>query len=81
MARDRLAALRAQRQDGGQGAIEMQGVRSPSSQPAPVPVNGSHSQLPQDTSSMPAFYAEVTSIQEAIAQFDSHVTAIADLHA
>ncbi|KAF9227551.1 t-SNARE, partial [Gyrodon lividus] len=30
---------------------------------------------------MPAFYAEVTSIQEAISQFDAHVTAIADLHA
>ncbi|KIK98856.1 hypothetical protein PAXRUDRAFT_823410 [Paxillus rubicundulus Ve08.2h10] len=82
MARDRLAALRAQRQvDAGQGAIEMQGVRLPSSQPAPVPPNGSHSQPPQDTSSMPTFYAEVTSIQEAISQFDSHVTAIADLHA
>ncbi|KAF9246216.1 t-SNARE [Melanogaster broomeanus] len=78
MARDRLAALRAQRQVGaGQGAIEMQSVPS-ASQLAPVPPNGSHS---QNTSSMPAFYDEVTSIQEEIAQFDANVNAIADLHA
>ncbi|KIJ68965.1 hypothetical protein HYDPIDRAFT_23836 [Hydnomerulius pinastri MD-312] len=81
MARDRLAALRAQRQvDAGQGAIEMQGVHTPTSQPS-LPVNGPSSQGSQDVSSMPAFYAEVTSIQEGVTQFDQNVTAIADLHA
>ncbi|KAH7923873.1 t-SNARE [Leucogyrophana mollusca] len=74
MARDRLAALRAQRQvaspTGGPGSYEMQGTQSP----APA-TNGSGA-----GDSMSAFYAEITSIQDAIQQFDANVTRISDLH-
>ncbi|KAN0076988.1 t-SNARE [Tylopilus felleus] len=78
MGRDRLAALRAQRQvDASQPPIEMQRVPPPASQPINGGMNGSS----QDTSFMSVFYAETTSIQEFIAQFDANITAIADLHA
>ncbi|KAL4068035.1 t-SNARE [Scleroderma yunnanense] len=71
MARDRLAALRAQRQD---GAIELQ-VQTPSQAP---PVGATEH---NDTSAMPGFYSEITAIQDLISQFDSNITAISDLHA
>jgi len=71
MGRDRLAALRAQRQgatpDTGQGAYEMQ----------PPSANGTGNGAATDALS--AFYAETTAIQEAIQQFDANVTRIADL--
>ncbi|KAG6331662.1 hypothetical protein ID866_7429 [Astraeus odoratus] len=61
MARDRLAALRAQRQDDAtQGAIEMQGVHVPSQATL---AEGSHANgQPNDISTMPGFYAEVRSL-------------------
>ncbi|KAG2367528.1 t-SNARE [Suillus spraguei] len=69
MGRDRLAALRAQRQnatpDLGQGDYEMQARPSPSG-------NG--------TGIDPAFYAEATAIQDSIQDFDDNVTRVAEFH-
>ncbi|KAF8136695.1 t-SNARE [Boletus edulis] len=82
MGRDRLAALRSQRQvDASQPPIELQRVPAPAFQPPNSALNGSYLPSSEDTSSMPAFYAETTSIQESIAEFDTNVTAIADLNA
>jgi len=75
MAQDRLAALRAQRQqnapaDRGQGTYEMQGVRAQSH------TNNGNSA----TDPMSDYYAEITSIQDSIQQFDTNITRISDLH-
>ncbi|EGN95421.1 hypothetical protein SERLA73DRAFT_142087 [Serpula lacrymans var. lacrymans S7.3] len=72
MAQDRLAALRAQRQqnapaDRAQGTYEM-GVRTHTND-----TNGA-------TDPMSDYYAEITSIQDAIQQFDTNITRISDLH-
>ncbi|OAX43584.1 t-SNARE [Rhizopogon vinicolor AM-OR11-026] len=73
MGRDRLAALRAQRQgaapDAGQGAYEMQ--------PPPADGNGTNGAA---ADALSAFYAETSAIQDSIQQFDANVTRIADLH-
>ncbi|KIM55868.1 hypothetical protein SCLCIDRAFT_133743 [Scleroderma citrinum Foug A] len=74
MARDRLAALRAQRQ-GDQEGIELQGV-----QQAP-PLGGTDTSQPNDISTMSGFYSEITAIQDSISQFNASITAISDLHA
>lgn len=76
MGRDRLAALRAQRQgappsDPGQGTYEMETHPPPST-------NGSGNGAGADALS--AFYAETTAIQDSIQQFDENVTRVADLH-
>ncbi|KIO06481.1 hypothetical protein M404DRAFT_484466 [Pisolithus tinctorius Marx 270] len=76
MTRDRLAAHRAQRQVQGAGAIEMQSVSQARSSDRPY-ANGE----PNDISTMSGFYAEVTSIQEAISQFNANIATISDLHA
>ncbi|KAG1754495.1 t-SNARE [Suillus lakei] len=75
MGRDRLAALRAQRQnatpDPGQGAYEMQAHPSPSA-------NGTGNGAGTDPLS--AFYAEATAIQDSIQDFDDNVTRVAEFH-
>ncbi|KAI5990582.1 t-SNARE [Pisolithus marmoratus] len=75
MTRDRLAAHRAQRQA---GAIEMQSIPQAPSSDRPY-ANNDHA--PNDISTMSGFYAEVTSIQQSISQFNANIANIADLHA
>ncbi|KAI6045408.1 t-SNARE [Pisolithus marmoratus] len=75
MTRDRLAAHRARRQA---GAIEMQSISQAPSSDRPY-ANNDHA--PNDISTMSGFYAEVTSIQQSISQFNANIANIADLHA
>jgi len=78
MAQDRLAALRAQRQQQQQDgpptnetyeAYQMSGMQSNTSANADILSGG-----------MPAFYKEISSLQDAIAQFNKNVNQISDLH-
>ncbi|EPQ58228.1 t-SNARE [Gloeophyllum trabeum ATCC 11539] len=85
MAMDRLAALRAQRGQGdgsyrtqgqGQGrGYEMSGVNPPSN---PQPAYGANGNGAGE--GMTDFYGEIGNIQDMIAQFDSNVSRISDLH-
>ncbi|GBE82013.1 t-SNARE [Sparassis latifolia] len=84
MARDRLAALRAQRQQeqqeqqeqgGAPQAHEMSGLRSPDILIPATPPAGNGV-----TDPMAAFYEEVSSIQDSIATFSANVARIGDLH-
>ncbi|KAF8797927.1 t-SNARE [Phlegmacium glaucopus] len=99
MARDRLAAMRAQQsgvstnsyptQASGEGyqsrrpnpyaqqdnrSYEMTDVRDSKTQLATVPPT------PVVPGDMPAFYAEISSIQDALRTFNENVTRISDLH-
>jgi len=82
MARDRLAALRAQRQQQGgtPPAHEMSDLHSPDqvTQQHSNGGNGGVSTPPLDA--MGDFYSEITSIQEAIQTFNANVTRISELH-
>ncbi|PCH38102.1 t-SNARE [Wolfiporia cocos MD-104 SS10] len=76
MARDRLAALRAQTgQDGSQQSHEMSALQSPSVV-SPASNGGGY----QDSDPMSRFYAEVTSIQDGLAEFSANVSRIGELH-
>lgn len=80
MAQDRLAALRAQRQQqqpaAGYGAqqpgYEMQSVNTPQLANGGGQANGGDS--------MASFMSEIASIQDGIQQFDGNITRISDLH-
>ncbi|KAF9821376.1 hypothetical protein IEO21_00622 [Rhodonia placenta] len=80
-ARDRLAALRAQRQqqanqDGTAPQYhEMTGLQTPS--PISPTTNGNGN---AETDPMTRFYAEVSSVQDAISEFSSNVARIGELH-
>lgn len=81
MARDRLADLRAQRQHeqgGAPQAHELSDLGTPNAQTSPTPltnggVNGS-------SDPMDAFYTEVSSVQDDLAQFSANVSRISELH-
>lgn len=78
MARDRLAALRAQRQQGADGqnqGVEMSGLNTPDQITSPINGAGNGSSDP-----MSDFYAEVSSIQDGIAEFSANVARISELH-
>ncbi|KAI0928582.1 hypothetical protein AcW1_005786 [Taiwanofungus camphoratus] len=82
-ARDRLAALRAQRQQQAAAqaddpqAVEMAGLQTPASPTLAANGNGNGN---ANTDPMSAFYAEVSSIQEGLAQFSANVARIGELH-
>ncbi|THG95073.1 hypothetical protein EW026_g6515 [Hermanssonia centrifuga] len=77
MARDRLAALRAQRQQQG-GDVEMGNLQTPS---YPSPTNNvTNGGAGNGTDAMSAFYSEITSIQDAITSYNSNIARISDLH-
>jgi len=83
MARDRLAQLRAQRQATG-GApqdLEMGNVRQPDyvSPPTSAAYGNGHG-ASNGVDAMSAFYTEITSIQDAISEYNSNVSRISDLH-
>jgi len=76
MARDRLAALRAQRQGGpsnATGEYEMAGLQDQGQI-----TNGAGATA---ADGMTRFYNEVSSIQDELRRFDANVSTIADLHA
>ncbi|TFY70409.1 hypothetical protein EVG20_g2603 [Dentipellis fragilis] len=79
MARDRLAAMRAQRQGTGPQSptspIEMAGLQS---QDRITNGNGAGSTPSSDP--MAAFYTEINGILDTIRQFEDHVSRISDLH-
>jgi len=77
MARDRLAALRAQRQGGPQssnatGDYEMSGLQN---QDRITDGNGANA-----ADGMTRFYNQISSIQDELRRFDANVTSISDLH-
>ncbi|KAH9043173.1 t-SNARE [Lactarius pseudohatsudake] len=77
MARDRLAALRAQRQGGPQspnatGEYEMAGLQTPDHI---VDGNGASA-----ADGMTRFYNQISSIQDELRRFDANVSRISDLH-
>jgi len=77
MARDRLAALRAQRQGAPQssnatGEYEMSGLEN---QDRITGGNGANA-----ADGMTRFYNEISSIQDELRRFDANVTSISDLH-
>ncbi|KAH9063376.1 t-SNARE [Lactarius vividus] len=77
MARDRLAALRAQRQGGPQspnatGEYEMAGLQTPD---RIADGNGASA-----ADSMTRFYNQISSIQDELRRFDANVSRISDLH-
>lgn len=83
MARDRLAQLRAQRQAQG-GApqdVEMGNIRQPEyiTPPSNQAYGNGYGQA-NGVDPMSAFYTEITSIQDAISQYNSNVSRISDLH-
>ncbi|KAI0050933.1 t-SNARE [Auriscalpium vulgare] len=78
MARDRLAALRAQRQGGSPtsptGNYEMSGLQT---QDHITNGNGARA---AEADPMTAFYNEISSIQDQLRLFDQNVSRISDLH-
>lgn len=72
MARDRLAAMRAQRQGGPQTApeYEMSGVRTQD-----LVTNGAGS-----SDGMTRFYNQISSIQDELRRFETNVSRISDFH-
>lgn len=77
MARDRLAALRAQRQGGPQspnatGEYEMAGLQTPD---RIADGNGANA-----ADGMARFYNQISSIQDELRRFDANVSRISDLH-
>jgi len=78
-ARDRLAQLRAQRQQAGpQQDLEMGGMGTPDRITSP-PVNGNG--VPGNgMDAMAAFYTEISAIQDLIATYNSNVARISELH-
>ncbi|KAI0647179.1 t-SNARE [Trametes meyenii] len=76
MQRDRLAAHRARQQQQGGQAHELTPIGGGDYVAAP-PQNGGGN---GSADPMVNFYNEVTSVQDGIAQFNSNVTRIADLH-
>ncbi|KAH9005215.1 t-SNARE [Lactarius hatsudake] len=77
MARDRLAALRAQRQGGppspnATGEYEMAGLQTPDHI---VDGNGASA-----ADGMTRFYNQISSIQDELRRFDANVSRISDLH-
>ncbi|KAI9446397.1 t-SNARE [Lactarius indigo] len=77
MARDRLAALRAQRQGGPQspnatGEYEMAGLQTPD---RITDGNGASA-----ADGMTRFYNQISSIQDELRRFDANVSRISDLH-
>lgn len=91
-ARDRLAAMRAQRQGGQSGystptspqttqpSYEMSGIQQPQAQQyTPAPINGNGAGT-NGSGGMADFYAEIQSIQDRIRQFDGNVSRISEMH-
>ncbi|VDB82808.1 unnamed protein product [Peniophora sp. CBMAI 1063] len=89
MARDRLAAMRAQRQGGAPGSpppagFEMAALQEPNRiAPSNGYENGGGNGYGQAVSADPnaAFFNEVSSIQDQLRALDQHVARISDLHA
>jgi len=93
MARDRLAAMRAQQGNVSTNSYPTQasGEGYQSRPPNPyaqqdspayemADVNNSRTQLASTPGDMPAFYTEISSIQDALRTFNDNVTRISDLH-
>ncbi|EKM55383.1 uncharacterized protein PHACADRAFT_255972 [Phanerochaete carnosa HHB-10118-sp] len=81
MARDRLAQLRAQRQGGAPQDLEMGNIQQPDLiSPPTSAAYGNGYGMSNGADAMSAFYTEITSIQDAISQYNSNVSRISDLH-
>ncbi|KAJ3551993.1 hypothetical protein NM688_g4389 [Phlebia brevispora] len=83
MARDRLAALRAQRQQQAGGVphdVEMGTIRTPDHPTSPVSVQTNGGMAANGVDAMSAFYSEIASIQDSISTYNSNVTRISELH-
>ncbi|KAM6500616.1 syntaxin [Amanita muscaria] len=90
MARDRLAAMRAQQQQGNVNSYPTQVSgggygRDPYNQRSEdtyemSDVKDSTTHLAPSGDGMAAFYAEITAIQETLKQFNDNVASISDLH-
>ncbi|KAF7793042.1 hypothetical protein EIP86_004147 [Pleurotus ostreatoroseus] len=83
MARDRLAALRAQRQQQAGGVphdVEMGTIQTPDHPTSPVSYQPNGGMAGNGVDAMSAFYTEIASIQDLISTYNTNVTRISELH-